>query len=233
MSRNQGMSADGTKERILDAAERLFSEDGFDATSLRAVTAAAGTNLAAVNYHFGSKAALLPAVAARMLEPVTQRQLQLLDELEAGRGDPSVDELLEAFVAPLVDLFDQEGDRGPVLARLFGRIMSDPSREMQRMVIERVQGTQRRFEEAFARVLPALSREELRWRFASVRAVVIAHQVRLHAGVEPGGPSPASAAGRAAVRAWTLTFSSAGMRAPVTELTSPTPVRQGPRTGSA
>ena len=55
----------GTKSRILDAAERLFLEHGFEATSLRQLTAAAGVNLAAVNYHFGSKEELFQAVLTR------------------------------------------------------------------------------------------------------------------------------------------------------------------------
>ena len=214
-------TADETKERILDAAERLFSEDGFDATSLRAVTAAAGTNLAAVNYHFGSKAALLPAVAARILEPVTARQLELLDALQAANPQPPVDDLLEAFISPILDLFEQGGERGAVLARLMGRIISDPSRQRQRMVIERVQESQRRYEEAFARALPDLPADELRFRFASIRAVVVSHQVRLHAGIEPYAEALAGPAGRRAVRAWTLALLSAVMRAPATGSVKP------------
>jgi AcrR family transcriptional regulator len=54
-----------TKERILDAAERLFADRGFAATSLRNITGEAGVNLAAVNYHFGSKDALIVAVFER------------------------------------------------------------------------------------------------------------------------------------------------------------------------
>ena len=63
------MSQPDTKERILDAAEQLFGEHGPSDTSLRAITAAAGVNLAAVNYHFGSKEKLIEAVLSRRLEP--------------------------------------------------------------------------------------------------------------------------------------------------------------------
>src|SRR6185369_8594842 len=71
-----------TKERILDAAESLFMEHGFEATSLRAITAAAPANLASVNYHFGSKEVLFQAGLTRRLEPVNQEQLDLLTPLE-------------------------------------------------------------------------------------------------------------------------------------------------------
>ena len=71
-----------TKERILDAAEALFMEHGFEATSLRVITAAAGVNLAAVNYHFGSKEELFQAVLTRRLDPMNQERVALLDRLE-------------------------------------------------------------------------------------------------------------------------------------------------------
>ena len=62
-----------TKTRILDAAEKLFGKSGFDATSLRDITAEADVNLAAVNYHFQSKESLIDAVIARRIEPVNQK----------------------------------------------------------------------------------------------------------------------------------------------------------------
>src|SRR5450755_3801907 len=71
-----------TKDRILDAAERLFAQHGIEATSLRIITREAGVNLAAVNYHFQSKEALLHAGIARRLDPLTHRGLALLDRCE-------------------------------------------------------------------------------------------------------------------------------------------------------
>ena len=75
-----------TKDRILDAAESLFMEHGFEATSLRAITAAAGVNLASVNYHFGSKEELFQAVLTRRLDPMNQERLDLLTKLERESG---------------------------------------------------------------------------------------------------------------------------------------------------
>src|SRR6058998_1049074 len=71
-----------TKQRILDTAESLFMEHGFEATSLRSITAAAGVNLAAVNYHFGSKDELFQSVLTRRLDPMNQERVDLLTELE-------------------------------------------------------------------------------------------------------------------------------------------------------
>src|SRR5689334_3019902 len=75
-----------TRERILDAAESLFMEHGFEATSMRAITASAGVNLAAVNYHFGSKEELFQSVLTRRLDPMNQQRLELLSRLEAKAG---------------------------------------------------------------------------------------------------------------------------------------------------
>ena len=74
-----------TKQRILDTAESLFMEHGFEATSLRSITAAAGVNLAAVNYHFGSKEELFQSVLTRRLDPMNHARLALLTRLE-GEG---------------------------------------------------------------------------------------------------------------------------------------------------
>src|SRR6476646_3251166 len=72
-----------TKARILDAAESLFMAHGFEATSLRAITASADVNLAAVHYHFGSKEELFQSVLARRLDPMNRKRLELLSRLEA------------------------------------------------------------------------------------------------------------------------------------------------------
>ena len=82
-----------TVERILDAAQQLFAERGFAETSLRTITARAGVNLAAVNYHFGSKDALIQAVFMRFLGPFCLRLEGELDRLE-GRS-ASLEELLK------------------------------------------------------------------------------------------------------------------------------------------
>src|SRR5271170_7806782 len=80
-----------TRTRILDAAERLFAERGFRGTSVRAITGLAGANLAAVGYHFGSKAELLAAVVRRVIEPIIAAQSAGLDRLLARRPDVPAD----------------------------------------------------------------------------------------------------------------------------------------------
>src|ERR1700732_4679792 len=93
-----------TKDRILDAAERLFGENGVEATSLRAITAEAGVNLAAVNYHFQSKEALVQAVIGRRMGPWNAQRLALLDAYEAEAGEAAVplEKIIDAFLRPVI-----------------------------------------------------------------------------------------------------------------------------------
>ena len=86
---------ENTRGRILDSAERLFAEQGFSGTSLRQITAAAGANLAAVNYHFGSKEELIKEALSRRLRPINAERLKWLDRLEA-EGQPTVEEIVDS-----------------------------------------------------------------------------------------------------------------------------------------
>ena len=88
-----------TRTRILDAAEELFMQHGFEGTSMRALTTRAGVNLAAVNYHFGSKHALVEAVFRRRLDPMNVERIAELDQLEAQGSVPSVEALERAVSA--------------------------------------------------------------------------------------------------------------------------------------
>src|SRR5215212_1216272 len=91
-----------TKSRILDVAEQLFMEHGFEATSLRQLTSSAGVNLAAVNYHFGTKEELFHAVLTRRLDPMNQQRIELLAKLEReSNGRPiAVERILAGMLVP-------------------------------------------------------------------------------------------------------------------------------------
>jgi AcrR family transcriptional regulator len=147
-----------TKTRILDAAERIFSQDGFDAASLRTITAAAQVNLAAVNYHFQTKEALFTEVIERRVRPINQRRLEMLDGLGAK---PSAERIIEAFIRPPLDVCSgQPAIFRPLMARLHG-----VPRELHTRIIEDVFSLVfRRFADALELALPGTPREEIQWR---------------------------------------------------------------------
>ena len=168
------MAATDTKERILDAAERLFAAHGFAGTSLRAVTRGAGVNLAAVHYHFGTKEDLLRAVLSRIVVPVNRERLEMLEEVEAQAGDepPSLEGVLEAFIAPDLRLIRDLGERGVIITRFLGRSYTEPTEMVQALGREHFEELGQRFMEAFARALPEVAQAELYFRFKLVVGVL-------------------------------------------------------------
>jgi AcrR family transcriptional regulator len=154
-----------TKTLIMDAAERLFGEHGYAATSLRAITAAAKVNLAAVNYHFRSKDELVRAVIARRIAPINAHRIALLDAAEkrAGHGAPPLEDILDAFTRPALEAVEQSGDAQVQLGALLGRAFVEPG-GAARFFEEHIRETAVRFLAAFRRSLPALPPADLFWR---------------------------------------------------------------------
>ncbi|MFL6201097.1 MAG: TetR/AcrR family transcriptional regulator [Thermoanaerobaculia bacterium] len=153
-----------TRESLLDAAENLFSEHGIQAASLRQITQHAGANLAAVNYHFGSKDGLVRAVFSRRLKPMNDERLQRLAEVDLEAED-AVEQVLRAFLEPLLRLVSEKPDGVRSFARLMGRAWSEPSEEVRSIIMEEIRETIDRFMAAFRQILPHLSEGELMWRF--------------------------------------------------------------------
>jgi AcrR family transcriptional regulator len=163
-----------TRERILDAAERLFAAHGFAGTSLRAVTREAEVNLAAVHYHFGTKEDLLRAVLDRVVVPVNRERLERLGQLEAGSGDEPlpVEGILDAFLAPTLRSIRDLGERGVIITRFLGRSYTEPSELVQALAREQYGEVGQRFTEALGRALPHLPEAELHRRFKLVVGVL-------------------------------------------------------------
>src|SRR5688572_7462185 len=158
-------SAD-TKTRILDAAEELFMEHGFEATSLRSLTASASVNLAAVNYHFGSKEELFQAVLTRRLDPMNKERIELIERLEreAGGKPISCERILFAMLIPPLRLARDEERGGKNFLRLVGRAYADPAPFIRHFLSEQYAEMIGRYKEAFHKALPHLARQELTWR---------------------------------------------------------------------
>lgn len=159
-----------TKSRILDAAEELFMEHGFEATSLRLITTAAAVNLAAVNYHFGSKEELFQAVLTRRLDPMNQDRLQLLAAYEAdtagksGKGALTCEKIISAMFIPALKLARDHEQGGKNFLRLLGRAYADPAPFIREFLSNQYAEMITRFRAAFGRALPHLPREEVSWR---------------------------------------------------------------------
>src|SRR6478735_6869880 len=142
-----------TKTRILDVAEGLFMEHGFEATSLRQLTSAAGVNLASVNYHFGSKEELFTAVLTRRLDPMNQERIELLEsaEKEAAGRPVTCEKIISAMLIPALRLARDEKRGGKNFMRLLGRAYADPAPFIRHLLSQQYAEMIARYKEAFAR----------------------------------------------------------------------------------
>ena len=153
-----------TRTRILDAAEELFMLHGFEGTSMRSLTAKAGVNLAAVNYHFGSKDALIEAVFRRRLDPMNIARIAALEALEASGQPLSPESIIRAFVGETLRLMEDARGGGRNFIRLLGRTYTEPAKEIRVLIGQLYAPAMERFKAAFERALPQMPREELVWR---------------------------------------------------------------------
>ena len=155
-----------TKERILDTAESLFMEHGFEATGLRHITTEAGVNLAAVHYHFGGKEELFEAVLRRRLDPMNQERVALLSELETAAGGKPLtcESIIGAMFIPALKLARDKARGGKNFLRLLGRAYADPAPFIRQFLSAEYAPMIARFKTAFSRTLPHLPARELSWR---------------------------------------------------------------------
>lgn len=160
------MTSPDTKQRILTAAEAVFADQGFAGASLRAITQAAEVNLAAVNYHFGSKSGLYRAVFERRIEPINRERIARLDALDTTRP-PSVEEVVAAFIEPAILGARHWGPEGAVFMRISGRMFSEPGEHWDG-IDELFSEIKQRFMPAFAAALPDHSPQEHFWNMYMV-----------------------------------------------------------------
>src|SRR3546814_5884879 len=113
-----------TKERLLTAAEDLFAQFGFAGTSLSQVTTRADVNIAAVNYHFGSKENLVNEVFRRRLDELGQKRLEALDKAQTQAG-PDLESVLAAFIEPALALTLDRHGGGSAFVRVLARAYAD------------------------------------------------------------------------------------------------------------
>ena len=160
-----------TKGLILATAERLFAQRGFQAVSVRDITAEAGVNIASVNYHFGSKDGLLYEIFRRRTADLNRARARMLHEANnAHDGHPPVRAILEALIAPPVRWFDPNGDRLIALQFLI-RSRSEGTEAMREALRSDVSHL-RRFADALLKARPELPPEEVYWRLHFVLGMI-------------------------------------------------------------
>ena len=203
-----------TKDRILDAAERLFAENGFDSTSIRAITTAAEANLAAVSYHFGSKDGLIHAALARRLGPMNRERLARLEECETegGEGPLQLERILHAFIAPALTLSGRSSPQRLAFLRLLARLYSETGDTLRVLHERQFRDVNGRFVQAFGKALPGLSDAELWWCLHFVTGT-LAHTLMIGSRLQEFTEGLCNTGDMDAIIDRMVDFAAAGMRA--------------------
>lgn len=210
-----------TPQRLLDAAEGVLMRHGIEGASMRMITAAAGVNLAAANYHFGSKEGLIEAVFRRRLAWLNRERMRKLDVLEAAAAGAALrpSQILEAFFGTLLTMGEDQSLGGMTFLRLVGRTLTEPAAFIRSFFASEYDDVVRRYRQALARALPGVPEEEIAWRFhfmlgAMSYAISGIDSLRIVAGFSVDGDREDAAAARQ-LRARLMPFLLGGLRAPL------------------
>ena len=175
----------GSKRKLFDAAQQLFADKGFEAVSVRDITQLANINVAAVNYHFGSRDALLGMVMMRYLVPINEERLARLETVErkwSGKAVP-LEEIIDAFVRPLATQARKSDLSERLFYKLAGRIFAEQGEGMPARIEDQLRQIIERFTRSFAKALPTVAMEELVWRIhflAGGMIHLLTHQDIIH-----------------------------------------------------
>jgi len=206
-----------TKDRILGAAEELFAQYGFSGTSLRQVTSHADVNIAAVNYHFGSKENLVNEVFRRRMDEMTAARLAQLEQARSARpGDLRA--VLAAFVEPALAMA-QDRQSGGAFVRVIARAYAEKNDNLRKFLSDHYGHVLRDFGKAIGACVPGLSKEELYWRLDFLAGALTYAMADFGLIKRPHGISEAAHRSKAANEL--IHFAEAGFRASAHGATPP------------
>ncbi len=153
-----------TKDKLLNSAEVLFAEQGFSETSLRLITSVADVNLAAVNYHFGSKKELIQSVVDRFFIDFTEHLEKEFDKLLKKNGGLTTEIILQSLLGPMLHLNEIRPDGAATFMRLLGRAYTESQGHIKKFLTEKYGHLLAQFTTLVHRANPALDDNDIFWR---------------------------------------------------------------------
>ncbi|MFN4088484.1 MAG: TetR/AcrR family transcriptional regulator [Alphaproteobacteria bacterium] len=163
----------GTRERILDAAERLFAEHGIDGVSIARITAEAGQrNASALQYHFGTRTDLIREIFSRRMADVNRRRMEMLEGVDTLPRDGALRRIAEALVLPFAEQVDG-GPDGKAYVRFTAQVYATPGLRMWEIVRGRHDEGIRRIAALVPWFLAEIPRQVLRERLALTTTLII------------------------------------------------------------
>jgi AcrR family transcriptional regulator len=163
-----------TRQRLLEATRVLLAERGEDAVTLRDITQAAGANVAAASYHFGSLAALRRAAIEQAIDTLIDSQIEGFRALDDGAG---VEQIAAAFAQPLIAAFTHPDSTEQASLRIMARVAPDPPPELEDWMAATIARADAELFPRLRRALPAVADQDLQFRMQAV-AGIIHHLVR-------------------------------------------------------
>ena len=159
-----------TRRRLVEAAQELLAERGEEAVRLRDLTTAAGANVAAVHYHFGSLGALLATAEAEAVEGIINAQIAELDALGAN---PTLHDIAAAYFRPMVQALKGPSNKGRPYVRVLARVTTDPPRELREWADAATQRAHERLLQRLRAVLPDVTDEQLAFRVKCIGGILV------------------------------------------------------------
>lgn len=205
----------GTRDRVLDVAEKLFAERGLNAVSIRDITREAEANLGAINYHFGTKEGLIVAVLERRMVPLEAQRLNALDAVEASatNGQPELEAVLEAIFRPAVEQAMDAKQGGATFSKILARLLVEPNPAVDKVIRSQFEPMIRRFDAALMRAMPNLTHQDVFWRMHLLIGAMHHSLLMLDREPPPGVP-PLNLDAETYVKRF-VAFAAASFRAPL------------------
>lgn len=166
-----------TQTKLIEAAEREFAENGFHGASIRNITARAGANIAAVNYHFGSKESLFVEMIRYRVTPINERRIELLNRAVTAAGETplGIRELVEIIIRPLVESLAaaSKPNAQRYFLRALGRGMSEEASLKKPLYEDILAEVTKRFQIEMQRCLSDLPEEAAKVSFVYLRSTMM------------------------------------------------------------
>ena len=169
------MAGEATRAAILDAAERVFANRGFDGATMRSIAEAASVNQGLIHYHFDSKERLYGEVFARRAGDINHRRIERLEWLfaEAKPGVPSLEKVIEALLRPTIELGRDPARGGRYYAKLLAAAANATDLRSIRLIRRQYDGIATQFIDAIRRVLPGIGQADAVWGYLSAIGIAI------------------------------------------------------------
>jgi AcrR family transcriptional regulator len=210
------MNRPDTKQQILDAAELLFARNGYRGTSLRSITGKANVNLASVNYHFGSKIALLEAVIRRRILPLNQerkKRLELVRDSAREKGKkPDARTVLLAFIEPTL-LFMESSTGAKNFVTFIGRSFTDPDDTVRKVFLRFIMPIFQLLSETMCAALPHHPRDVIFWRLHFTMGALF-HSMHVCGNINMGPKHPHADIDAKSLIDQIIPYVTAGMKTP-------------------